>query len=392
MNSLGYNVIDGNTVPLSTYKPAHAISHVVEQHFLRHHQTARLHYEQELAVPPLAGIIEVIVDTTFWASLRREEGRSPKISIAYLTPESAENPLVFGERLKFTPHILAKLAPAVERSGIHLGVWMYENELYIWGTTRYIPGLCFVLEVIEPGMLVIKHRRVDGFGKFINVAVLKGDQVKIIDENSGKVKDCPSLINTMLGSTSNMLWQNSLNVLVQLSVSMREHGRGGILLVVPSKTEKWRESIIHPILYQVEPSFSELADLYSQFNDDFNTVLLQGKLGSAVHHLAGLTAVDGATIINDRYELLAFGAKIGRSLEGTPVEEIFATEPIVGIEGSVVHPGQNGGTRHLSAAQFIHDQHDAIALVASQDGRFTIFSWAAYVGKVQAHRVDALLL
>jgi hypothetical protein len=52
----------------------------------------------------------------------------------------------------------------------------------IWGTTRVIPGLCFVLEVIEPGMLVIKHRRVDGFGKFVNVAVLKGDQVKIVNE------------------------------------------------------------------------------------------------------------------------------------------------------------------------------------------------------------------
>jgi hypothetical protein len=76
-----------------------------------------------------------------------------------------------------TPAILTKLGPAVERPGIHLGVWRDgDGELHIWGATRKVPSLCFVLEVIEPGLLVIKHRRVDGFGKFANVAVLKGDR------------------------------------------------------------------------------------------------------------------------------------------------------------------------------------------------------------------------
>ena len=32
----------------------------------------------------------------------------------------------------------------------------------------------------------------------------------------------------------------------------------------------------------------------------------------------------------------------------------------------MVEPAQLGGTRHLSAAQFVRDQHDAVALVASQ--------------------------
>lgn len=51
-----------------------------------------------------------------------------------------------------------------------------------------------------------------------------------------------------------------------------------------------------------------------------------------------------------------------------------------------------GGTRHLSAAQFVHDQHDAVAMVASQDGRFTIFAWSPREGMVHAHRVETLLL
>jgi hypothetical protein len=392
MNTLDYNATTVDTVPVTTYKAAHAVAKQVEHHFNRHHELAKLHFEQELAPKPGAQAIETILDVVFWASLRREEGRSPKISIAYLDPDRAENPLVFGEKLKFSPATLVKLAPAVERSGIHLGVWYYNNELYIWGTTRYIPGLCFVTEVIEPGMLVIKHRRVEGFGKFVNVAVLKGDQIKLVNEESGKVRDCPSLINSMIGFTSPSIWNDSLNILVQLSVSMREHGRGGILLVVPAGSESWRDSIIHPISYAVEPGFSELSHLQKLHADGISKVIWQSKLTSAVHNLAGLTAVDGATIINDQYELLAFGAKIGRSPHGHPVEEMLVTEPIVGNVGMVVHPVQNGGTRHLSAAQFIHDQRNAIALVASQDGRFTIFSWSGCEGKVQAHRVDALLL
>jgi hypothetical protein len=68
------------------------------------------------------------------------------------------------------------------------------------------------------------------------------------------------------------------------------------------------------------------------------------------------------------------------------------TEPIVGSGAVVVHPAQNGGTRHLSAAQFVHDQRDTLALVASQDGRFTIFVWSAGEAMVHAHQVETLLL
>jgi hypothetical protein len=68
------------------------------------------------------------------------------------------------------------------------------------------------------------------------------------------------------------------------------------------------------------------------------------------------------------------------------------TEPIEGNEPRVVTPPLLGGTRHLSAAQFVQDQHDAVALVASQDRRFTIFAWSPCEDRVHAHRVETLLL
>jgi hypothetical protein len=376
----------------STYKAAKLVAETVELHFAQSIAEAHKAGEKDLASVPSANVIEAIIDTGFWASLRREEGHSPKISIAFLPPEEAGQPLMFEEKIPFTPNVLTKLAPGVERAGIHLGVWVENNELFLWGTTRILPSFCFVLELVEPGLLVIKHRRFHGFGKFVNVAILKGDQIKIVDEQSGNAPDCPALLSSLLGFTSTSTWNDSVNILVQLATSIRAHGRGGALLVVPAGSDSWKKSIVHPISYSVVPPFRGLSELMEQDESERDRPQWQAALNRLIDKVAGYTAVDGATIINDRHELLAFGTKIIRAKGCELVEQVIFTEPIVGGEASVMHPSQNGGTRHLSAAQFVHDQKDAIALVASQDGRFTIFGWSPCEGMVHAHRVDALLL
>jgi hypothetical protein len=111
-----------------------------------------------------------------------------------------------------------------------------------------------------------------------------------------------------------------------------------------------------------------------------------------VDGIAGLTAVDGATLITADYELRAFGAKIVRRMGSPHVAQVIVTEPIEGGTPVITEPAQFGGTRHLSAAQFVNDQRDSIALVASQDGRFTVFAWSPSEEMVHAHRIDALLL
>lgn len=380
----------------STYHAAQAVAPTVEEHFARHLAEARARGERDLAHPPSAREIETIIDATFWASFRPEEGRFPKISLVFLPPEQAKQPLMFEHRLPVTTAILTKLAPAVERPGIHLGVWREETsdgeELYVWGVTRAIPSLGFVLEDVEPGLLVIKHRRAAGFGKFANVAVLKGEQVKIVDEQGQSLPDCPALLKSLRAFTARENWQPSVNGLVQLAASMRAHGQGGTLLVVPNDSEQWRESIVHPILYSVVPSFSKLATLISKGAERAGENEWEAALRNAVDTVAGLTAVDGATVITDTYDVISFGAKIQRAVGHASVEQIMLTEPVIGNQAEVVPPVQRGGTRHLSAAQFIHDQRDCLALVASQDGRFTVFAWSPCEQMVHAHRVDVLLM
>ena len=375
-----------------TYKAARKVSTVIEQHFMQQLAAAADRGEKDLAPEPNSHIIETVIDTAFWASLRKEEGHSPKISIAFLPPEVASKPLLFEYPLSLTAEILNKLAPAVERPGIHLGVWQHDGELYIWGTTQDIPGFCFVLEVVEPGLLVIKHRRIDGFGKFVNVAVLQGDSVKIVDEKRKGFPDCPEMVDTLLGFNNNEAWIKAVNLHVQLAVSMRAHGRGGILLVVPSEHDKWKDSIIQPVSYPISPAFNELSHIMARQVMEHDLPLWREELNEEIEGIAGLTAVDGATIINNRHEVLAFGAKITRSPGRESVKKILLTEPTQNFKPLIISPSTYGGTRHFSAAQFVYDQRDAFALVASQDGKFTIFIWSPCDQIVVAHRVECLLI
>lgn len=410
------------------HQPAYAVARTVAPTVAEHLRLHRAalppspvdHLPLELL--PTAEQIEALVDTAFWASVRREEGYVPKISLAFLRPLPDVWPLTFATPLPLEPSALTRLAAAVEQPGIHLGVWpsfaagspadaalarqafatgrpshgasarqVGEGDLAVWGTTYHIPPFCFVVEVVGPGLLVLKHRPRHESRKFVNLAVLEGDRIKIIDERASLIADCPALLTSMLGFDHSELSDDALNVQVQLALAMRRHERGGILLAVPADSDEWRESIVHPIRYAVEPPFSEVADLLPQ-HDRMPEHEWAEAIARAIEALAGLTAVDGATIITDRHELHAFGAKIGRRDGGAPVEEIVVTEPIVGGTATRMHPGQLGGTRHLAAAQFVHDQRRAIALVASQDGRFTIFAWSPCDGAVHAHKVEVLLL
>ena len=374
------------------YPAARTVAPRVYDHFARHVAEARQRGQTGLATPPDAVTIEALIDAAFWASLRREENFVPTISLAFLTPDEAPYPLRFERALPLEPGRLARLAPAVERAGIHLGVFRDGDGLWVWGTVRTIPPLCVVVEVAAPGLLVIKHHRGGEAGKFVNVAVLEGDQVKVVDERASSLPDCPPLLTSLLGFDSPASWIDSVNVLVQLAVSMRAHRRGGILLVVPEASETWQESIVRPIPYAVSPPFDILGRLNRAPSGGKRERAWQEALTRVVDLVAGLTAVDGATIMTTAYDLLAFGAKIARRKGSPQVEQVVVTEPIEGGTAEVMHPTQLGGTRHLSAAQFVHDQRDAVVLVASQDGHFTVFAWSPCEGMVHAHRVEALLL
>jgi DNA integrity scanning protein DisA with diadenylate cyclase activity len=372
------------------YPVAQEAARSIHAQFARH-LAAPGRSHQEVALLPEGEVMATIIDAAFWASLRREEGFVPRISLAFLPPESSANPLLFARPFPLAPEALTRLAPAVERAGIHLGVWGAPEALFVWGTTRNLPPYCFVLEAVSPGVLVLKHSPGEDSGKFSNVAVLAGDKIKILAQHSGFQCDCPARVNSLLEAGSTAKPGSAENVLLELAVSMRAHGRGGALMVVPDPSTQWRDSI-RAVSYPVEPHFDELTELMRNSSSERAKSQWQKRLRRSIDAIAGLTAVDGATVITQDYRVLAFGAKIKRRGGCSQIEKVLLSEPVEDSAAEIIDPAQLGGTRHLSAAQFAQDQRDAFALVASQDGQFTSLAWSSRDGMVHAHRIETLLM
>src|ERR1051325_3196286 len=200
------------------YREDTAIIKKLHAYFVRQRETYLSGGDSGRAIAecPSTDHLAEIVNGAFWASLHKEEGHVTTLSLAYVSAEHAKNPFEFVEPLSLDPKVLAKIAPAVERPGIHLGVWPDElGTLRVWGTTRTLPLLSFVLEVAGPGVLVVKHRRKGRDTKFVNVAVLAGDDTKFVSDAGGASLDCKSMLVSLLGGpggANGRLWPDPTNV------------------------------------------------------------------------------------------------------------------------------------------------------------------------------------
>jgi hypothetical protein len=361
------------------YPAARSVAARLEAHFAREAPSGTL--------APDAAAIEALVDAGFWASLQREEGYVPEISLAFLPPDEAVRPLRLRPPLPLDPHTLAQLSPAVERPGIHLGVWRSGGELRVWGTTRTVPPYCFVLEVIAPGLLVVKHRSARGLGQVPERAVFQGDEVKLLGQGARVLSEHSPLLRPLLAPESA---EGSADVLLRLrGVRCARIGAAARCSSCPRETTRGASrSCGRSAMPSIRPSPSSARCWKAPPRRRTRTGrgrasrrrarrADRGRRRDADHgplRAAGVRCQDRPARRPDaRRARLRDGADRGRPSE-------------------VVAPLSLGGTRHISGAQFAQDQKRAVALVASQDGRFTVFAWCEREGMVHAHRVEALLL
>ena len=100
----------------------------------------------------------------------------------------------------------------------------------------------------------------------------------------------------------------------------------------------------------------------------FKLAIESGK--KTLETIGRLTAVDGAAVMSYDLNVLAFGAKIKPKGVGKP-QRVLISEPFEESAPREISLAVLGGMRHQSAAQFVFDQQDALAFVASQDGRLS---------------------
>jgi len=76
---------------------------------MRHIATSSRQRAGETAASPDTAAIEAIIEAAFWASLRREEGYVPRVSLAFLAPETSKGMLKFERRIALAAQPLTRL-------------------------------------------------------------------------------------------------------------------------------------------------------------------------------------------------------------------------------------------------------------------------------------------
>ena len=93
--------------------------------------------------------------------------------------------------------------------------------------------------------------------------------------------------------------------------------------------------------------------------------LLDEAIFEVAHLIAGLTAVDGAVVMTQRFEMLGFGGEISGDL---PAAETVTRALDLEADQTIEEPTDGVGTRHRSAYRLCKALGTVIAVVISQDG------------------------
>jgi len=302
-------------------------------------------------------------EEVFWASTFTEERNFHLPSVSLTPPTSFIGELLdvgnkhkfhFNDSIPFEAKNLAKLAAALETTDYHLGVWINENNnLEIWGFTNESE---FIAKAVEVGQILLIKRE----SNYTTAKRILIDYSKI-----AFVKNFDTLFPV-----------ERQKVFTELVRYIRNHRHGGTILVV-SGNIAWRKSIDSAIYFNpVNQSLKDFTDELIENKNENAAYKIRNIIGEMHLKLLGrITAPDGATIVNQELEIIAFGAKV-KPKSRTKMTEITIIEPFENSKEKIIPFSELGGTRHQSSARFVFDQKNkSFAIVASQDGKISVMNW-----------------
>ena len=311
--------------------------------------------------------IRHLINTIFWASLTTEEARYARLAVVAIEAEDMDtsSDLVFADALPFSASVLVKLSPAL---------LVKDSYLTIYFDKKRRPRICGlthgqqskpVIRATSPGNIIVSL-----YGEIL--AYLSPVQEPWLPEIPDWVMQVARFVGRPFDPDFELAW-----FLRFLAEAMR-HGRGGTILIVPSKATGWKDSTKDGYLVETD----NLRLMWSKKNWERKSKKTSRMFldplspeatffRRAITLIGALTAVDGATILNDKYEVVGFGRKIIPKLDPPTA---IAVANLLGEPAEDALPFKEiGGTRHQSAACFANENPESIALVTSQDGHMTIF-------------------
>ena len=220
------------------------------EHFLESDRVKSL-----LKSAPSPEALHEILETVYWVSLQRDEGRPRLISVVYSSPRDGHKAMPLETPVRFDEHELRRVAAAtmgpgssfLHRPGIRppstLGVHHTSDGLFVWGLVQDIAG-GLQIRAIAPGRLTVQVDKEHAL--IVDGAHAHSLVYETANEPHGLWP--PNAMFLFAGAIGSMFPHENerimcASLLLQVIDAMRMQGNGGTLLVVPEKDDGWRQFI-----------------------------------------------------------------------------------------------------------------------------------------------------
>lgn len=356
---------------------------------------------------PLPASLELILSTAYHASFLRDEERPVTFRLLVCPPSAIEDqggppmgllPLPFTEPRAFDEHELRRLSPAAKYHRALVGVCERDGLPVSWGVVqsgpRWLqsargghmrePSLpsALVVRVVRPGHIAvacgtelvselrgghITDLTLDVFASAWLPSMFASERAEVAA--AYLAQGGPALVDAAQGATRSAGQQMVKRV---ISI-MRSAHHGGTVLCLPS-SGAGTEHLDIKYAFQAKHPRSHfhrlvLAILSAQNTGDRTDLDALAELEEGLFELGQLISqladVDGAVVINKRFDLIGFGAEISSALPG--LREVRRSLDLEG-ERFALERVDGVGTRHRSAYRLCAAVPGAVAIVVSQDG------------------------
>lgn len=368
---------------------------------------------------PEPNILKLFVEAVFFASLREEEGRPIRFSVVLVAQEDARAPTngrdveiaTFEKAEPFSAASIAKLAPAFDPNLSSLAVsWNAEHsDLAIWGAFSFsqetdiytdVPVRVPESKYWRPDFLtaansgrgaIVFSRGGWAIGRFADGHLVAATPGPFTSLSLGK--RWYDLIARTGSSDAVAIAGLSMQ---SIEIVLREgarRGHGGTIAVIDAtepvpyglftpKIAFASEQLVWTRIQRCvpvqrscpEPKSSAEIDKWKAAAD-FSSAMLSDivyrrSAHESLQRLAQLAAIDGALIINSKFEVISFGAKL--------TAPHWDGHTVVGPDGYGNADGRpfdvsRYGTRHGSALNFAAASTNSLVFVISQDGPVRAF-------------------
>lgn len=304
---------------------------------------------------PFSQDLRNLIDTSFFASLRQEEGRPVVFRLAYVPSESALSAewerFIFATPILFDPQAVAKLSPAVDPEKAFLAVEPHAGGgLQIWGLLLRL-GLRPVPDAVtyeQPDFLTLTSRRCG------TLVVAAGGTSRLFRYTLGR-GGLHDIVGPARANLAELVSPVDSSTLRGLGIEVLEQGHGGSIFIIPSGAPI--PGCIEHVKYRSKSPCEALSQRKAN----------EKGIQQGYRFVGNLTAVDGAVLLDADLHLIGFGVFVRAPTQDSSREDVRL------VVGSTFYDVNRRGARHKSAVWFCRACPDALALVVSQDGEITLF-------------------